>query len=294
MSERLELKAGDTRLILRPDYGGRIARLSFGDWDVLRPIPDNATDVWNGYKGGSFPLVPFSNRIKDAKFSFNGTNVSIDQHPNEGRHALHGHGCFSNWPVVHKDANSAEIAYQHEAGQAGWPWSYRASQRFEVSNNECQVTISVTNTSDNQMPLGIGFHPFFPFDGDVNLRFNADTEWVGSPEIFPTERRPLTHNFHLEQGERLWRDTKTVCFDGFRREAEIHWAHSNRRLRLTSDKLLNHFIVHVPEGANYFCLEPVCHPTDGFNLAAQNVEGVDVLTLDTGQTQSTSMALRKI
>ena len=228
------------------------------------------------------------------KFSFNGTNVSIDQHPNEGRHALHGHGCFSNWSVAHTDANSAEITYQHEAGQAGWPWSYRASQRFEVSDNKCLVTISVTNTSDSQMPLGIGFHPFFPFDGDINLRFNADEEWVGSPETFPTERRPLTHNFHSEQGERLWQETKTVCFEGFKGEVEIHWGRSNRRLLLTSDKLLNHFIVHIPDGASYFCLEPVCHPTDAFNLSARNVEGVDVLTLNKGRTQSTSMVLAKI
>ncbi len=144
------------------------------------------------------------------------------------------------------------------------------------------------------MPLGFGFHPFFPFNEDVDLRFDAAAEWIGSPENFPTERRAITHNFGSPTGNRLWRETNTVCFDHFGGEAEIHWRASHQRLRLSTDALLNHFIVHVPAGANYFCLEPVCHPTDGFNLSAQKIEGLEILTLNEGQTVSASMALTKL
>ncbi len=291
MTGILTLSYGETSLELRPAYGGRIVRLAFGDWEVLRPVPDDATDVWFGYKGGSFPLVPFSNRIKDARFSFDGRERRLVPHPREPGHALHGHGCFGEWSVDRADSRRAELSYTHGAGQLGWPWRYRASQRFEVAENECRVTIDATNTSDTRMPLGLGFHPFFPFSGEVDLRFRADAEWIGSPEDFPTERRALGHDFGTPSGERLWREEKTVCFDGYRGEAEIHWRASDRRLRLQSDALLSHFIVHVPDGANYFCLEPVSHPTDGFNLAARDGAGADTQALEPGQTVSASMAL---
>ncbi len=290
MTGIVTLGDGETSLELRPTYGGRIVRLAFGDWEVLRPVPDDENDVWFGYKGGSFPLVPFSNRIKDAKFSFDGREVRLTPHPREPGHALHGHGCFGEWSVDSADSRSAEISYTHGAGEMGWPWSYRASQRFEVNENECSVTIDVTNTSGTRMPLGLGFHPFFPFSDEVDLRFLADTEWIGPPEDFPTERRAISHDFGTPTGARLWREEKTICFDGFRGEAEICWRASGRRLRLKSDALLSHFIVHVPHGANYFCLEPVSHPTDGFNLAPTNGVDVDILALEPSHTVSTSMA----
>ena len=57
------------KLNLLPEIGGRISSLIFDDFDVLRPIPLHDTKSLYLYKGGSFPLVPFSNRIKNAKKS---------------------------------------------------------------------------------------------------------------------------------------------------------------------------------------------------------------------------------
>lgn len=293
MTDTLILSEGNTRLELRPSYGGRISRLVFDGWDVLCPIPEQENDVWQGYKGGSFPLVPFSNRIKNATFAFDEKDIQLEPHPNEPGHALHGHGCFSKWSVEDRSDNKAVISYHHRADGMGWPWSYSATQEFTIRQGECHVRINVSNLSGAAMPLGFGFHPFFPFDDDVRLKFDCDAEWIGSPEVFPTERQNLTHDFNASAGRNLWRDTKTVCFDGFKGEAEIHWLNTNRRLALKSDALLNHFIVHVPNGAKYFCLEPVCHPTDGFNLSAQKIINTPVLTINAGRTVSTSMTFKE-
>jgi len=48
------------------------------------------------------------------------------------------------------------------------------------------------------------------------------------------------------------------------------------------DKIFKHLIIHVPEHAKYFCVEPVSHPTDGFNLAYKKIENIncDVLMPD--------------
>ncbi len=291
MNETLRLQNGDACLDLRPAYGGRISRLAFAEWDVLRPIPDKEGDVWFGYKGGSFPLVPFSNRIKGARFHFAGQDIAVEQHPREPANAMHGHGTFTSWSVDDVTPSSTVISYTHAAHDKGWPWSYRAEQKFDILPTECRVALSLTNTSDTPMPAGIGFHPFFPFDGEVKLRFAAEKEWIGMPEDFPTQRIDLRHPFDAPDGAPLWNREDTICYDGFRGNAEIEWVGSQHRLRLSADGLLDHFIVHVPAGAAYFCLEPVSHPTDAFNLAANGVTDVGALTLQPGASIAASMTL---
>ncbi len=291
MTQTINLKSGDTHLHLRPGYGGRISKLAFGGWDVVRPIPESEDNPWAGYKGGSFPLVPFSNRIKNGRFSFQGRDISLTTHPQEPANALHGHGCFTEWSVEKTTATAATLSSTQAAGHLDWPWSYQTRQHFVVTPEECKVTIEVTNLSKETMPVGFGFHPFFPFDEDVNLRFKAGSEWLGAPEDFPTEHGPVRHDFSTVAGDNLWREEKTICYEGFEGEVELHWATSDRRLRLIADPVLNHFIVHVPKGGHYFCLEPVSHPTDGFNLAAAGTLPEPMLTLDKGQTTSASMVL---
>ena len=286
----LTLTSGAARLELRPDYGGRITRLAFGAWEVLRPVPGNEANVWAGYKGGSFPLVPFSNRIQAAVFSFGGRRFELAPHPSEPN-ALHGHGCFNAWTLDGREAASASISYTHDAGKMGWPWPYRAEQRFDLADNECRVTMKVVNLSGETMPLGFGFHPFFPFDEAVRLRFAADQEWGGPSEEFPTERQGVRHGFGGAEGNLLWKEPRTVCYGGFGGRAEVHFLESGRRLRLQAGEHLDHFIVHVPVGSKYFCLEPVCHPPDGFNLAAKNAAGAALITLAAGQSVSTTMTL---
>lgn len=294
MNKLLRLSNGDAQLDLRPEYGGRISRLVFADWDVLRPIPDDEKDVWFGYKGGSFPLVPFSNRIKGAQFPFAGQEISVDPHPREPENALHGHGTFTQWSVDTVTTSTAQISYEHAAKDKGWPWAYRAEQTFSIAPTECRVSLSLTNTSNTPMPAGLGFHPFFPFEGDVKLRFTAQAEWLGIPEAFPTKRVNVRHNFDVPDGASLWNSEDTICYDGFTGDAAIQWVGTNHRLRLSADGLLNHFIVHVPAGAPYFCLEPVSHPTDAFNLAANGVADVGGLVVEPGGSVAASMTLARL
>ena len=46
------------------------------------------------------------------------------------------------------------------------------------------------------------------------------------------------------------------------------------------DKIFNHLIVHVPKREEYFCIEPVSHPTDGFNLIHGKKENIDCKYLE--------------
>ena len=49
----------------------------------------------------------------------------------------------------------------------------------------------------------------------------------------------------------------------------------SKKVKIKTDKIFTHLIIHVPEHAKYFCVEPVSHPTDGFNLAYKKIENIN-------------------
>src|SRR3990167_7559562 len=67
----IRLQAGDLACELEPRLGGCIAGLWLGDVPVLRSTP--AAQLASAREAGSYPLVPFSNRIAQATLVWDGT-----------------------------------------------------------------------------------------------------------------------------------------------------------------------------------------------------------------------------
>ena len=269
----ITLQNNKIKLDLLPEIGGRISSLICDDFDVLRPIPLHDLKSLHLFKGGSFPLVPFSNRIKNAKFNFNELEYNLNQ--NAFPHAIHGHGYLSEWSIVERSNASAKIIYRHQPDKLGWPWSYEITQSIHLNNFSCIIELKLTNSSNSIMPFGFGIHPFFNFNDEVRLKFFASREWDGQPEDFPTKTKSIENNFNIRNGRALWKNEKTVCYENFDGKVKIIWPYKKKKITMKVDKIFNHLIVHVPKGEEYFCIEPVSHPTDGFNLMQVKKENLD-------------------
>src|SRR5690349_7670983 len=61
----LLLRTGRLAVDLAPAAGGSLARFSCGDFDVLRPMTAKAAVSGKGNQAALYPLVPYSNRIRD-------------------------------------------------------------------------------------------------------------------------------------------------------------------------------------------------------------------------------------
>lgn len=269
----ITLQNNKIKLDLLPEIGGRISSLICDDFHVLRPIPVHDLKSIHLFKGGSFPLVPFSNRIKNAKFNFNELEYNLNQ--NAFPHAIHGHGYLSEWSIVERSNASAKIIYRHQPDKLGWPWSYEITQSIHLNNFSCIIELKLTNSSNSIMPFGFGIHPFFNFNDEIRLKFSASREWDGQPEDFPTKTKAIENNFNIRNGRALWKNEKTVCYENFAGKVKIIWPYKKKKITMKVDKIFNHLIVHVPKGGEYFCIEPVSHPTDGFNLMQAKKENLD-------------------
>src|SRR4051794_6022305 len=157
----VRLAAGKLRLELSPSIGGSISAFEWLDHNCLQPILRKCNSpLQNVLDAGSFPLVPFVNRIRGGQFTFRGRIVRLAPNMPGDQSPLHGQGWLSPWTVEHANEATAVLSFRHEAGE--WPWAYAARQEFALDGGGLSLTLICRNTSAEPMPCGLGQHPYFP------------------------------------------------------------------------------------------------------------------------------------
>lgn len=95
--ELITLRADGAGLTVAPAVGGAVTRYWLErdgtTWEWLRPTPPEALRDAFPYRTAAFPLVPYSNRIREGRFAFRGRAVTLPLNRPPERHAIHGHGC---------------------------------------------------------------------------------------------------------------------------------------------------------------------------------------------------------
>ena len=204
----IKLTTDRLKLDLIPELGGRINKLVFNEFHILRPFQIQSIKPLQSYKGGNFCLVPFSNRIKNSKFNFNQLELKLAK--NDPPNAIHGHAYLGKWNILEKTESSAVIVYKHLANKFGWPWSYETFQTITLDGNNIVFELDILNKSNNPMPFGFGIHPYFNFNDKVKLKFSAEREWLGCPEEFPIKTKTVKNNFDYKKGSELWKKKQYV------------------------------------------------------------------------------------
>lgn len=110
VAEAFELRAGALRIALRPDLGGCIAGLWHHGVPVLRSTEPELLALVR--KAASYPLVPYSNRIAQGRFAWQGRPYQLALNFDDSPHPLHGVGWQSRWNVEARQGprGPAEVA----------------------------------------------------------------------------------------------------------------------------------------------------------------------------------------
>src|SRR6188474_1847559 len=79
--DALLLRSGELELELWPSMGGSVAAFAWKQGgrriDLMRPATLRALRERDARELTSFPLFPFSNRVKDGRFSFQGRPIEL-------------------------------------------------------------------------------------------------------------------------------------------------------------------------------------------------------------------------
>ena len=283
MTLALHLKSGLLRCDIRPDLGGCLAGLWWGDVPVLRSTAGPA--LTSARLAGSYPLVPFSNRVAQAKLVWAGTSHPLVQNNAAEPHAIHGVGWQRPWEVLDESDQFALLSYQHKA-DAAWPFAFDTSQAFRLSEGALEITLSMTNQSSTPAPAGLGWHPYFVKRATSHLRFAASGRWEMGADKLPTQRLAATGL-----------DTACAaldvdhCFEGWQGEALL----SDERLRVRIASSLKRLVVFTNATRDFVAIEPVSHVNNAVNLMATGTWTADELgmrVLQPGESMSEVMSIR--
>ncbi len=256
----ITLRNAGLKLEIVPERGGGIARF---DWNSL-PIflPARHENCPTGLS--SFPLVPFSNRIADGKFTANGRPVALPPNypPVSTHHAIHGYGWLHAWDITAQAEDTATLRYNYTGPD--WPWPFIAEQRFELKDTALRQSLSVRNCGNTNMPAGLGFHPYFP-RRDAVLTADFGGFWHASPDGLPTEWEAI----YAPPGITDPAAAIDNIFTGRKGDITIAWP--THKLTIMPDQDLPETIIYAPGAGDFFCIEPVSHITNAINTTGMHM-----------------------
>jgi aldose 1-epimerase len=288
----VELRHGARCVLLAPHVGGSIAAFyesgesnDGGVMHWLRPATQAMLDARNPLGMASFPLLPYCNRIRDARFTFDGERVDLSADGNLFPHALHGNAWRRPWRVDAVSESSATLGFRHEPSREAahhWPYAFEASQEISLDANALSVTMTLRNLSDKPMPFGIGHHPYFPRTSSTRINAHVDAMWHGTPDPLPTHLAPHPGVDALKSPAGMSADAFDLDnhFVGWRHAATIAWPDEHRSIRLNAASPFDFMVIYAPAAfPSLLCVEPVSNVADWVNLDADRATaGGGVLT----------------
>lgn len=256
------LLAGSLELVLSPATGGSIVRFEFMEHGravpILRGGPSSPAHV---LETGSFPLVPYVNRIRGGQFNFRGQDIRLAPNMVGDPSPLHGQGWLNLWRVIEYSQTTATLEFGHPAGE--WPWSYVARQRFNLDESGLEIGLTCRNKSATPMPCGLGQHPYFHCSGETRIQTTVEHVWTIDDQILPVERIAAAGRYDVSDSP--------VCglgldhgFGGWSRSARISDPDWPFGLTMSSPDA-DFFQLYSPREGKIFVIEPVTHANAALN-----------------------------
>lgn len=276
----LALRAGPLELELSPSIGGAIANFAWTAGGRRTPILRGShSPLENVLDAACFPLVPFVNRIRGGCFSFRGRQVRLSPNMAGDPSPLHGQGWTSAWRAESLSEAEAVLAFHHEPGE--WPWSYEARQTFRLADDWLWLRLTCRNTSDEPMPCGLGFHPYFPCGPETRIQTFVDEVWTVDENVLPVDRVTPTGRYDISDAPVCGRDLDNG-YGGWSGRALFTDPHWPFELELNSPEA-RFFQLYSPAQGDLFVAEPVTHANAALNEPMPMWPSLGIEILQPGQ-----------
>ncbi|HEY3534448.1 MAG TPA: aldose 1-epimerase family protein [Pedococcus sp.] len=269
----------------------------------LRTYTVDGLDVLAGYgpdemaaSGRGQLLMPWPNRIRDGKYSFDGKErqLSITEVPLHN--ASHGLVRWAQWELVRVQAGESAVTVRHRLlPQPGWEGILLLVVDYYLGETGLQVSTSATNVGDARVPFGYGAHPYLAIGdtplADVELTLPADTEVLVDDRSIPTGTEAVRPETDFRQGRRLGDVRLDTAYTDLARDADGRWrvtlsGLANRPpVTLWGDEAFGWTQVFTAKGEDDFtggvrgiAVEPMSCPANAFN------SGDGLVVLEPGQS----------
>lgn len=231
--------------------------------------------------GRGILMAPFPNRLKNGKYSFEGKNYQFPVNEPATGAALHG---FINQlkfipkkPVINPENASVSCHTFYDGQFEYYPFPFTAEVKYSLSKDDTfSLNFKLTNAGKTNMPVGLGWHPYFRLDESVtNTKLHLpDLDMVEvDGNMIPTGNySPFTVFENKIEIQDLVIDN---CFQ-LKNEAKLSTVVlEDKRGKLTYSQKSNapYLQIFIPPHRQSIALEPMTCNIDALN----NKEGLRVL-----------------
>ncbi len=229
----------------------------------------NCTTQPSVLKDCNFLLLPYSNRIRNGRFEWDGTEHQLDQ---AEKHAIHGTARDQIWKIEQHTSDSLTATFNSpDSATVNWPWPFSARCDIHLHGNRIVCSLECTNLGSTSMPIGGGWHPYFV------QRLGAEDPVLTVPVtgVYPDDNgdclpvaaaTAIPENLDFRNSRRLPPEQRIDhCFAGLSGPLIIHWPDVDATITMTGSKNVTHAILFNPD-QNFFALEPVTNANDAVNL----------------------------
>lgn len=259
----IERKAYDFALSVDPKMGASIHELRWRDHEIFR-----TGDAKTLTGSSCFPLIPYSNRLKNGVRNKDGhfLSLSATRTPDLSDHPIHGLGWLSYWkPIDRQGPNSVTLEHNVPTAHGHWPWTYTSKLHFLLSETSLRIDLEVTNTDIRTMPVGLGFHPYFSVDADTLLHALHRGECQNDAQNIPLQIETSSNAKDWWHGAALTSRTVDTAYVHRQGDMKLLWPQRGYGVIMRTCKRLQHTVIYTPKDKNFACIEPVTHITNAMN-----------------------------
>lgn len=244
-------------------------------------------------------LIPWPNRIRGGRYTFEGAAQQLALTEPDARNAIHGLGRWERWAKVRHTADQLTLRLD-VVPQKGYPFQIRAEVTYTLdAEHGLMVTIGARNNGSTRAPFGAGSHPYLATRGhalaDVTLRLPAREALVVDDQSVPVGARNLTGKDDFRRGRRL----RALRFDdgftglvteGGRGVAEVRTKSGGAQLWFdeTFKFLQVYTLDELTDGQAGIAIEPMTCAPDAFN------SGAGLIVLEPGGAWTGSWGVRPV
>lgn len=267
------------RVEFEPRLGGLLSKLMFHHpdkgWVDLFVTPNQDPSYRDEIAFyGCFFMLPFANRLHDGILKTQTHQFEFPIGLKAQNLAIHGTGWSHPWSV--KDLSETSMKMVHQWENPDRTYAFEGELSALLTDRKLSLTLTLRNLTDHKLPMGMGFHPWFPDIQAAQIRFNRDLAAnQGSPwSKYPKPGfRKLPHRFC--PADYIGLDS---AFDGWDGTAEVRLADRGVQVKLQGQGATDKLHVFVMGKENRFCLEPISHFPGDLNSDTHGVAPGDTIS----------------
>lgn len=257
------LRSESVEVAVLPRHGARIHRLRVDGHDLLRTPADVERHSVDPFFWGAFVMAPWCNRLTAGTVHVGRHQVEVASNFRD-ESAIHGQVYDRPWRV------EGEGEYAVEGGGDGWPWPYRVRLRVAVVDRSVRIEQSLANLSDEEMPGGLGIHPWFPRPVEVAIRarlvYTSNVDFLPKPEPVRGEHDVRT-KAPLPNGiDATWTDLSDPA-------VALAWPRLDLRANIRADAPGLHVVAANAADIDAVAVEPQTHAPHGLRRLLEGEPG---------------------